>query len=69
MQSRIGRVIKRLRVAKKLSQADLARRLDVTRGAVWNWENDLKLPASRMMPRLARALKTTIGALHGERAA
>lgn len=69
MQLRIGRVIKRLREAKGLTQAELARLLDVGRSTIWNWENEKKLPAAKMQPRIALALGTTVGALHGERAA
>lgn len=63
----MGKRIAELRRARELSQAELARKLAVTRGAVWNWENDEKFPSSRTQPKLARVLGTTIGWLHGER--
>lgn len=52
-----------------LSQAELARQLEVTRGTVWHWINDERFPSRKHLPKLAKVLQTTIGELHGEKAA
>lgn len=62
------RIARRMRVLD-LSQAQLARELEVTRGAVWLWLNDERMPSPKLMPRLASLLDTTIGHLYGECAA
>lgn len=49
-----GSTIKRLRVGKKLSMADVAKALGLdTRSSVWNWEKDLNLPSTDNLFKIA----------------
>ena len=56
-------VIKKLRKAKKISQCELARTLDVTQAAVSKWENGENLPALNLIPRIADALGADVNEL------
>ncbi len=62
-----GQRIAKLRVRANLTQTKLAKLLDVGRGAVWNWENDIRLPGAHRLENLAKALGTTVGELWGGR--
>lgn len=49
-----GSTIKRLRVGKKLSLADVARHLGLdTRSSVWNWEKDVNFPSTDNLFKIA----------------
>lgn len=50
----IGEQIKALRVARKMSQVDLAAALNVSKQSVSNWENNNILPSVEMIKQLAR---------------
>ena len=65
----IGESIRYHRKRLKLTQAELAGRLNVTAQAVSRWENDTGLPDITMAVPLARALGTTTDELlrFGER--
>lgn len=52
------------REARGFSASDLARLLDVTPTAVWNWEKNGITPRPEMLTKLARALGVTEGYLH-----
>ena len=56
----LGERILELRKAANMSQADLARAMDVSRQAVSKWENDLSVPDSSKLIRLAEILDTDI---------
>lgn len=56
----IGERIVELRNSQNMSQADLAKALDVSRQAVSKWENDITAPDSLNMIRLADYLETDI---------
>lgn len=56
MQNSIGERIKKSRMAKGLSQDDVARLMEVTRGAVANWEHNRSFPPAKNFPRLASIL-------------
>lgn len=56
--------IEKLRVQAGLSQADLARQLKVTQGAVSQWENCGILPRSDKLPELARIFGCSIDDLY-----
>lgn len=49
----LGEQIRDLRVAKNLSQVQLANRLGVTKQSVSNWENNNILPSVDMLKRIA----------------
>jgi len=56
----VGENIKRIREAKKLSQSDLAERLNVTRQAVSNWELGKTEPDIDTLHRIADTLGVSI---------
>lgn len=55
--------ISRLRKKQGLSQVQLAKILNVTQGAVSQWEMGLSNPKSEILPELAKALNCTIDEL------
>lgn len=52
----LGRGIRRARMAAGVSQAELARRLDVSRASVANWETGVMCPRFKTVVALAEAL-------------
>jgi len=56
----------RLRKKQGLSQAQLAEKLNITQGAVSQWEMGLSKPKSEILPELAKALNCTIDELFKE---
>lgn len=57
--------IKRLRKARGLSQKELALRLNVVRQTVSKWENNLSVPDSDVLVRLAELLDVSVSQLLG----
>lgn len=53
----------KLRERKGLSQKELADILNITQGAVSQWELGLSRPTSKILPELAKALDCTIDEL------
>jgi transcriptional regulator with XRE-family HTH domain len=51
---------------RQLSQADIAREMDVTRGSVGHWRTGFRMPHSSRIPKLAAFLGVTVGHLYGE---
>ena len=66
MQDSIGERIKRSRIAKSLTQDEVARFMNVTRGAVANWEHNRSLPPAKNFPRLAQCLGVSASYLQME---
>lgn len=67
MKPTIGQSIAFYRKKAKLTQEDLAEKLNVTSQAVSKWENDLSYPDLESTGRLASVLNTTVDCLlHGE---
>lgn len=58
--------IKEARLAKGLTQEQLAKAVGVTQGAVAQWENGLTHPAFAVLRKLAEALGVTIDQLIGK---
>ena len=56
----------KLRKKQGLSQVQLAEKLNITQGAVSQWEMGLSKPKSEILPELARALNCTIDDLFDE---
>ena len=55
--------LRRFRVAKGLSQRELAEQIYVTRSTVARWENGSRLPDAVMISRLAQCLDTDVNTL------
>lgn len=55
-----------LRKKQGLSQVQLAEKLNITQGAVSQWERGLSKPKSEILPELAKALNCTIDELFEE---
>ena len=53
---RLGKNLKRIRTAKAISQGDIARSLDVSRGFISNIENGKTNPTLETIARLAKAV-------------
>ena len=56
---RIGETIKKRRVEMKLTQEELAEKLNVTPQAVSRWENEISLPDITLVPRISEVLKVS----------
>lgn len=52
--------ITRLRIEHDWSQAELARRMDVSTGTVQNWEAGRAIPETKNTPRLSRELGVSV---------
>ena len=57
--------IREIRIAKKISQVELAKMLGVTKQSVSNWENDNIQPSIEMLTRIADALSVSADYLLG----
>ena len=57
--------IREIRIAKRISQVDLAKELGVTKQSVSNWENDNIQPSIEMLSRIADALSVSTDYLLG----
>ena len=57
--------IREIRIAKKISQVELAKTLGVTKQSVSNWENDNIQPSIEMLTRIADALSVSADYLLG----
>lgn len=58
--------IKALRMAKGLSQEELASRIHVVRQTISKWEKGISVPDAEALQQLAGALETTVPTLLGE---
>ena len=56
MKDTMGERIRKARIDKGLKQDDVARLMDVTRGAVGSWEHDRSAPPAKNFPKLAAIL-------------
>lgn len=64
----VGQRIKRLRVAKAMSQKQLGETAHVSETAVINWEKGRNVPSHRLRQAIAKALGTTIEDIFLDRA-
>ena len=55
----IGEMIKKRRGLMKLTQEELAAKLNVTPQAVSRWENEISMPDITLVPRIAEVLKVS----------
>ena len=63
---RIGQVLKQVRTARGLTQAELAKRAKVTRNYITMLERDKGNPSLSVLRRLAKALDVPTALLVGE---
>lgn len=63
MESSIGKRIAEQRRRLRLTQEELAEKLDVTPQAVSKWENDISCPDVLMLPRLADLFEMSVDTL------
>ncbi|WP_243577919.1 helix-turn-helix domain-containing protein [Clostridium minihomine] len=61
----IAEKIKSLRVARGLTQAELARQLGITRNGVNSWEQGLSMPSPAYLVELAKLFRVTTDYLLG----
>ena len=59
--------IKKLRIAKGMSQEELAIRLNVVRQTISKWEKGLSVPDSEMLIQLSEVFETSVSELLGTR--
>ncbi len=55
----LGDKIREIRLARKISQVELAKILDVTKQSVSNWENENIQPSIEMLSKIADALNVS----------
>ena len=55
----LGDKIREIRLAKKISQVELAKTLNVTKQSVSNWENENIQPSIEMLSKISDALSVT----------
>jgi len=60
---KLGANIKKIRLAKKMSQGDLCRKLEVDRAYMSNVENGKKNPTLATIEKIADALNVSVGEL------
>ncbi|HET9063742.1 MAG TPA: helix-turn-helix transcriptional regulator [Candidatus Binatia bacterium] len=65
MSTSIASRMRKIREARGLSRAEVARRLKTTRMRVWRLENEATAIVADDLPAIARAIKTTVAALLG----
>ena len=63
MGTRFAETLRRLRIEGKLSQAQLADKVFVTRSTVARWESGSRLPDVAMISRLAQCLGVDVNML------
>lgn len=61
----LGKNIRELRIALGWSQVDLAKKLNITKQTISNWENDNIQPSIEMLVRLADLFSVTTDYLLG----
>ena len=59
----IGAIIRKRRVAMKLTQEEFADKLNVTTQAVSRWENDMSLPDITLIPKISEVLSMSCDTL------
>lgn len=60
---KIGKIIKRIRSEKDMSQGDLAKACTITQAYLSQVENNLKMPSSNLMQTIANVLGVPVSVL------
>ena len=61
--SSLGEKIRKLRMSRKMTQSDLAKKLDVTTSTISFYENNMRLPSYEVLIKLSRLFNTTTDSL------
>ncbi len=61
----LGTRLKDLRKRKNITQSQLAEHLNLTQGAIAQWENGTTNPSIELLPKLASILSCTVDELLG----
>ena len=59
-QNKVGKYIKKLRLKKRLSQTELAKKLSITKQAISKWENGRGLPDIEMLKQLSNVFEVNV---------
>ncbi|XZI01445.1 helix-turn-helix domain-containing protein [Clostridium perfringens] len=59
----LGNTIKSLRTSKKLTQYELAQKANISKNALWNYENDKREPRIEVLEKIAFALDVSMNDL------
>lgn len=62
---KLGEQIKKLRIAKNLTQSELSRRVNVTKATISAYENDTRQPSYRVLIKIAQLFNVSIDNLLG----
>ena len=57
MNKKLGKLIRKKRKKYKLTQEDLAKKLNVTASSVSNWETGVNFPEKELIPKICETLK------------
>ena len=55
--SSLGEKIRKLRMSRKMTQSDLAKKLDVTTSTISFYENNMRLPSYEVLVKLSRVFE------------
>lgn len=66
---KLGKRIFELRSGIEMTQAELGALVGVSKYAVSNWERGKGSPTADHLPKIAKALKTDVSSLYGEKRA
>ena len=61
--SKLGKNLKRIRIAKRITQGDIVRKLGLGRGFISNIENGKANPTLSTITKIAKAIGVSIGEL------
>ena len=61
--SKLGKNLKRIRIAKRITQGDIVRKLGLGRGFISNIENGKANPTLSTIAKIAKAIGVSVGEL------
>jgi len=61
--SKLGKNLKRIRIAKRITQGDIVRKLGLGRGFISNIENGKANPTLSTITKIAKAIGVSVGEL------
>lgn len=66
MEKQFGKILKELRIEKSVGQVELAKAINVSKGIISLWENDLREPKLSNLIALSEFFSVTIDYLAGK---